>query len=672
MRENSTSMSVPAQSVHFARRSNSDNSITSKQGSEGSDLSDGLGYASTGTRASTQTHDRNGTRHDTRSSTGTRSSNGSAGSFLRASLSRSFSTISNLVGRTPFAAKPAVINGFCLTPEADTILLSDRLIAPFSLPADVVRWRPDESLKVVQYSNGERERRIHCNTVLSDDEKDMLSSLQALAKAEKQAFYPTVSSMATRLLTTARGDIPKALNKMKFTQSWRETYFENGPITEADVANDLAHGIVYFCGRDDALRPALVLRLSRIPDRWYADNDFDRFVKLLIFCMEYMLKFMLLGGKVETINVIVDVHGLSPSRVPLNALTEVQKILSANYAVRVHRIYVVRVPMSVMMISGLVKRLLSERQRAKIILVKDAAVEMRENFSPQQLEEDLGGTRKSITCFFPFPLLPGPFHTAVNAADESPEEPIPYVHKAFTTLGMLGRIPGVRARGGSGVALPREYTESAAELLKMSGLRTPKVRRTKNATPKLTLWEDTVTNKLAGALLASGALDGSVSPSGASRDGSKDGNTPAISPRHGQTPEVRENSQLRLRRVHFGSQSDDTDTPVGQNPFDLKDAKVRESHESESAADTDADGFDMDADGFGLDMKLAPAPGRLTVYKVVAISQEMLEAEETEEERHRAIRAALDFDIENPDHSRKEVSLDPAASTESCCFFPGF
>merc|ERR1719171_697240 len=103
--------------------------------------------------------------------------------------------------------------------------------------------------------------------------------------------------MATRFLSRARGDPKKAVKLMEATQAWRTDYFKAGPVEDSDeLIEDLGHGIVYFTGRDRALRPTIIVRANRIPQQWYKEKRIDKLIRVLIFCMEYMLRYMLVPG----------------------------------------------------------------------------------------------------------------------------------------------------------------------------------------------------------------------------------------------------------------------------------------------------------------------------------------------------------------------------------------
>merc|ERR1719210_365753 len=98
----------------------------------------------------------------------------------------------------------------------------------------------------------------------------------------------------------------KAVEHMIATQEWRTEYFKDGPIVDDSMKEDLGYGIVYFTGRDQALRPLIVIRACRIPKKWYDENRVDKLVRVLIFHLEYFMRYMIVPGKVENLSVVVD------------------------------------------------------------------------------------------------------------------------------------------------------------------------------------------------------------------------------------------------------------------------------------------------------------------------------------------------------------------------------
>merc|ERR1712125_272411 len=113
-----------------------------------------------------------------------------------------------------------------------------------------------------------------------------------------------------------------------------------------------------------------------------------------------MLHYMLLPGKIENNNGICDLKGISLMQLPIGAINDIYKVLSHHYIGRVYKFYVVNLSWSISVAMAPVKKMLTDRQRAKICIL-DSVNDLRKSFALHQLESDLGGTRPVITEFLP-------------------------------------------------------------------------------------------------------------------------------------------------------------------------------------------------------------------------------------------------------------------------------
>ncbi|CAK9041361.1 unnamed protein product [Durusdinium trenchii] len=357
------------------------------------------------------------------------------------------------------------VNGFRPLSEPITIEVNECNLAPFSLPQECFSYVPEPGMVVCSFENGESERMISCNTELSKDELSMLQKLQEEAALQKRAFVPSLSVAAVRYLGDT-GDVQEALQRMNETQAWRLSYFSS-PISDSSVLDDLSKGFIYFCGRDAALRPALVMRASRVPFGIPA----EQFGRLFVFCMEYFLRYMVLPGRVENIVVIVDLKDISYSQMPtVSALMELKEVLTKQDAGRVFCFYVCNMPFIVRALTSVVQAAMTEKQRQKMRFVDVS--ELVQDFALNQLEEDLGGTRRLETTFFPFPLPPGPF----AAGSSEVMEAVPNLHQLITAETARGRLRDVRRSNRANRRL--ELSEAArAELKGLRALEVDEVER---------------------------------------------------------------------------------------------------------------------------------------------------------------------------------------------------
>jgi len=302
---------------------------------------------------------------------------------------------------------------------------------------------------------------------MTELELEQLKKLQDEIKRRGVTFMPSIAAMATRFLSRARGDTAKAIKLMQATQSWRQEFFTK-PVTDEAVKEDMKHGIVYFCGRDFAMRPTIVVRAIRIPQQWYKDKRIDKLINVLIFSMEYMIRYMIVPGSIENNCLIIDLKGLTISQVPLGALTEVYKVMSHHYIGRVFKFYICNLSMGLSTMAGMAKALLTDRQKQKLVFL-DNVKELRKEFALHQLEEDLGGSRPVITEFFPFPMPAGPFDRGYDKGPDA--NAIPGGHTVLTRAGARGHLWDTRLSRGENMRL--EYSPEAPEFFRRCNLPIP-------------------------------------------------------------------------------------------------------------------------------------------------------------------------------------------------------
>jgi len=224
------------------------------------------------------------------------------------------------------------------------ITLKSHPPADYSLPVEALVFKPAPSVVVQKFKNGDTERKIYNNVPLQKAELEKIKEFDKFSEDKKLIWPPRLESKIMRYISRTRGKVKPALEKMKGTLEWTEKTLSK-PIVDTDIVEDLKLGICYFSGRDRNLRPLLMLIASRIPTEWYTQKDgVDRLLKILIFHMEYLQRYMFIPGRVENINVIVDLDGLSTSQLPVNPLKQIVTILSNHYMGRTYRVIIYKAP----------------------------------------------------------------------------------------------------------------------------------------------------------------------------------------------------------------------------------------------------------------------------------------------------------------------------------------
>jgi len=358
-------------------------------------------------------------------------------------------------------------NGFSTVTDQVTLQIDATNIAPFSLPQEALSLVPDDEQIVRSFSKGDTVRLLHCNVELSSQELEKLQVMQEEAEAQGKAFLPSLTSSALRYLAHAKGDPKLAVKLMQNTQDWKQDFF-SAPIRDADIIEDMKHGIAYWVGRDSTLRPTLVLRVKRIPPAWTKSGNFDSVIRLALFCVEYYMRYMVVPGRVECFNVLVDLKDVSLSQIPVSALRELQSKFGNHYVGRGGTFFVCNMSWLLSPLVSIAKTVLSERQNQKLAFISKVT-DLQKYFALHQLEQDLGGTMPIVTEFFPFPLQPGPFNAGFSGGART--DATPDVYKIFNAAGARGRLWDKLKSVEENTRL--EYSKVAPDILRSCGLPVP-------------------------------------------------------------------------------------------------------------------------------------------------------------------------------------------------------
>jgi len=287
----------------------------------------------------------------------------------------------------------------------------------FLLPLEVVLFEPSEKEIGTPYEPGKPGKRfIFLNTKLSKAEQTGLQALHAALAAERSVtaegdseFPPFVGLHALRILQQAKFDTKKAVNIMLTHLDMRVKHL---PVFEEELLRNLKTGFIYWHGRDRKCRPILVWRLARMEA-----IDRDTAVKLVIFVLEYGIRYALVPGRVENWILIVDLEDVGAGVATSSANREVSK----KCAILLEQVYcgrnvTTKIMNSPRMVKSIANSFIPTDKKDKVQFVGDAEIQttMLGLAEPHQLEQRYGGTAPNLA-----PEETYPYHFFPNASGEA-------------------------------------------------------------------------------------------------------------------------------------------------------------------------------------------------------------------------------------------------------------
>jgi len=291
----------------------------------------------------------------------------------------------------------------------------------YLLPQEVLLFEPTATEIFMRGEAKKGSRLIFLNTPLTEEENAALLEYRrtllkrgALA-AEDDPFPRYMGAHALRLVQSAKYNMQKAADMMKTCVTERVRRL---PIAEADVIDDLRLGFAYWHGRDRNCRPCLVLKLARMGPMLL---DKERAVRLVIFALEYGLRFAMVPGRVENWVVVIDMENVmsivNPMRIGslISTASAIGTTLEKVYCGRMVWIKIVNLPGSGMLTRA-INGVIPSEKKDKIEIPTDVKAALLPHFEPNQLECRYGGTAPDLRPeeTYPFRFFPNPRGSVVR------------------------------------------------------------------------------------------------------------------------------------------------------------------------------------------------------------------------------------------------------------------
>jgi hypothetical protein len=347
----------------------------------------------------------------------------------------------------------------------------------FLLPPEVVLFEPSPE-EIFDGGNADGgKRQIFLNTPLTKTEIASLRQLHdKLQKATggDGSFPEYMAPHALRILQQSKFDTTKAMHLMEMHLTDR---VQRLPIKEGEVLEDLRKGFMYWHGRDDKCRPCLVIRLERMGE---LINDSERCIRMVIFVLEYAIKFAMAPGRVENWVVILDLANVTSVfsflRIPgiISTACAIANALENIYCGRMAWMQIVNMPGKHGTLTKLINKAIPAEKKHKVNIVNDGASALRGRFARHQVERRYGGTAPDLEAHetYPFRFFPNATSSTEGmnqtARPEEESEPRQSSLHALTSRpfqqGVLWDTSSTAAQD-AWMSQPQSLTKPAAEAL---------------------------------------------------------------------------------------------------------------------------------------------------------------------------------------------------------------
>lgn len=295
-----------------------------------------------------------------------------------------------------------------------------RALADYTVPQEVLSYKPQGDDLKFQFGNGDGERKLYCYQPLTDEERSKIEEFDAHVKSTGQVIDPELRPfrLAWILDKHSKGCVQTAAERLEQTRQWRIEQFRK-PMLDTDFMEDLKQGCFYIGGRDKGLRPMFVIRVDRLFKQTWSD---ERVLEIVVFMLEYERAYLFVPGICEQHVLLFDLNGIGlwavTSRKSL--LGKITKVIGSHYIGTTYKIFAINPPGIVKALWGIAKNFLTERQQQKVVIVDGGDSALTDLFPALQLEEQYGGKRPNIAApFYPFTCVQGPFSIGSTTLDKN-------------------------------------------------------------------------------------------------------------------------------------------------------------------------------------------------------------------------------------------------------------
>ena len=253
-------------------------------------------------------------------------------------------------------------------------------------------------------------RRVFYKMPYTNDEKQWLIDFKQLinSKSLKLPYYFD-DYLLLSFIYSDGAKLDNSLKRLiKYIKFANETFpMEINP--NSRIIEILNKGFIYIYGRDNRFRPILVCQ-CKVFQKFYKNYQTEELLNATNFLMQFLVNHMLVPGKFETINMIINMTGVSIISLP-EPLKKIIPELSDNFLCRLYKNYIIGLTFFTRILYKIAVNFLDKVTVSKItVLDKKKDPALFKSIRRDNVEEQFGGTAPNMpqdaeNGFFP-PRMP--------------------------------------------------------------------------------------------------------------------------------------------------------------------------------------------------------------------------------------------------------------------------
>lgn len=253
-------------------------------------------------------------------------------------------------------------------------------------------------------------RRVFYKMPYTNNEKQWLIDFKQLINSKSLKLpYFFDDYLLLAFIYSDGGKLDNSIKRLiKYIKFSNETFpMEINP--NSRIIEILNKGFIYIYGRDNRFRPILVCQ-CKVFQKIYKNYQTEELLNATNFIMQFLVNHMLVPGKFETLNMIVNMTGVSIISLP-EPLKKIIPELSDNFLCRLYKNYIIGLTFFTRILYKIAVNFLDKVTVSKItVLDKKKDPALFKSIRRDNVEEQFGGTAPNMpqdaeNGFFP-PRMP--------------------------------------------------------------------------------------------------------------------------------------------------------------------------------------------------------------------------------------------------------------------------
>ena len=239
-------------------------------------------------------------------------------------------------------------------------------------------------------------RRIFYNTPYTNDEQKWLNEFKQLLNSSPEIKLPDYFDdyFLLAFIYSTTGKLKESKKRIVDYLKFVNETFPIRITPNSKIIEILNKGFIYVYGRDNRYRPIIVCQCKTFA-KFYKNYQTEELLQASSFLCQFIINNMMIPGKYETWNMIINAKGISILSLPEPLKLLIPK-LSSYFLCRLYKNYVIGLNFFSKILYKIAVNFIDKVTAEKIKVLDEKDPELFDTIRPDNIEEQFGGTAPNV------------------------------------------------------------------------------------------------------------------------------------------------------------------------------------------------------------------------------------------------------------------------------------